>query len=364
MQKVRHFFPGGNTSKGFVSFYDEILKKDSVGKLAIIKGGPGTGKSSFMKKIGGILEAEGEFVDYLHCSSDNNSLDGVYLPKYNSAIIDGTAPHIVDARYPASSDIVLNFCDFINEKEISKDSKQIAEINGLISEYFKVAYGYLATAGKISELMELRSLKSIDNNEIVNTAYNISKRLSEYPKNGIIKNFFVSAITPNGIKDYLDYALLDMFVIKLDCKVGDAGYVLLQKIIEFCKNNGSNMEIFYCPIKPDKPEHIIFPQAHLAITIGNQYHNYENPDEVLYFSDFCISDYDNSFDQIIYDDLLKKAISKINQAKLLHDDLEVFYIKNVDFKQIKALEERAINFLKGWKECHWHYDFKNWAIYN
>jgi hypothetical protein len=347
MQKVRHFFPGGNTSKGFVSFYNEILKKDSVGKLAVIKGGPGTGKSSFMKKIGGILEADGELVDYLHCSSDTNSLDGIYLPKYNSALIDGTAPHIVDARYPASSDIVLNFCDFIDENEMRKGSNEIAKMNVKISSYFNEAYCYLAAAGKISELMELRSIKSIDKNEIVNMAYNISKRLSEYPKNGTVKNFFVSAITPNGVKNYLDYAFLDKFVIKIDCNVGDVGYILLQKIIEFCNNNSTDMEIFYCPIKPDKPEHIIFPQAHLAITIGNQYHNYESADEIVYFNDFCNADYDNSEEQIIFDDLITKAIMKLNQAKLLHDDLEVFYIKNVDFEKIKLIEARAITFLKG-----------------
>ena len=347
MQKVRHFFPNGNTSKGFVSFYNEILRKDSVGRLAVIKGGPGTGKSSFMKKVGGILEAEGEFVDYLHCSCDTNSLDGVYLPKYNCAIIDGTAPHIMDARYPAFSDIVLNFCDFINETEMQKNSADIAKINKEISVCFSEAYSYLAAAGKINELMESRSLKSIDQNEIINMAYNISKRLAEYPKNGFVKNFFISAITPNGVKEYLDYAFVDRFVVKLDCNAGDAGYVLFQKIIEFCKNNSSDMEIFYCPMKPDKPEHIIFPQAHLAITTGNQYHNYENADEIVYFSDFCISDYDNSTDQLLSDDLLKKSVDKMKQAKLLHDNLEKYYIRNVEFDKIKQFEERAISFLRG-----------------
>jgi hypothetical protein len=300
-----------------------------------------------MKKVGGQLEADGEFVDYLHCSCDTNSLDGIYLPKYNSALINGTAPHSIDARYPASSDIVLNFCDFINEHELQKSSAKIAKINDELSGYFGEAHRYLATAGKLNELMESRSLKSIDKNEIINMAYNISKRLAEYPKNGVIKNFFISAITPNGVKDYLDYAFVDRFVIKLDCNVGDVGYVLLEKIIEFCKNNSSDMEIFYCPIKPDKPEHIIFPQAHLAITIGNNYHNYESADEIVYFSDFCISDYDNSADQILFDDLIAKAVTKINQAKLLHDQLEGFYIKNVDFEKIKQLEERAIAFLRG-----------------
>ena len=343
MQKIRHYFPGGNTSRGFVSFYDEILKKDSTGKLAVIKGGPGTGKSSFMKKIGRKLEGNGELIDYLHCSSDSNSLDGVFLPKYNTAIIDGTAPHIVDARYPASSDIVLNFCDFINETEIKKNNEEIKDLCFSISDKFNESYDYLAASAKISELMEKRI--HIDEREVINIAYELSKRVMDSPKYGSFKKFFLSAITPTGTKNYMDYDFLDRYVIKLDCQLGDCGYRILEKVIGFCENGNIDMEVYYCPMKPDKPEHIIFPMAHTAITIGNQYHNYSHADEIIYFSDFKKHDYDNSHEQAIYEDFVKRAVSCISEAKSLHDELEKYYIENVDFDKVKMLEERAITFL-------------------
>ena len=75
--KGRHYFPGGNTSKGFYSFYRYILSQDDAKRILCLKGGPGTGKSSLMKKVGDYFFNKGYTIEYHHCSSDNNSLDGI-----------------------------------------------------------------------------------------------------------------------------------------------------------------------------------------------------------------------------------------------------------------------------------------------
>ncbi|MFZ5686833.1 MAG: hypothetical protein ACOY9Y_01370 [Bacillota bacterium] len=89
---VRKVFPGGNTSQGFYSFYHHIIPLDAT-RIFVLKGGPGVGKSTFMKTIAESLIANGYSVEYHCCSSDNNSLDGVVIPEIAVALIDGTAPH-------------------------------------------------------------------------------------------------------------------------------------------------------------------------------------------------------------------------------------------------------------------------------
>ena len=49
-------FLSANTANGFVSLYGDFLKGK---KQYIIKGGPGTGKSTMMKNIGAFAENEG-----------------------------------------------------------------------------------------------------------------------------------------------------------------------------------------------------------------------------------------------------------------------------------------------------------------
>ena len=47
--KALHYFAGGNTARGFFSLYDSNFA--GLEKVFILKGGPGTGKSTLMKKI-------------------------------------------------------------------------------------------------------------------------------------------------------------------------------------------------------------------------------------------------------------------------------------------------------------------------
>jgi len=56
--KLRRVFPGGNTCEGFYSFYDYIIEPDAT-RIFVVKGGPGVGKSTFMRKIGETMLAKG-----------------------------------------------------------------------------------------------------------------------------------------------------------------------------------------------------------------------------------------------------------------------------------------------------------------
>lgn len=92
--KVRRVFPGNNTAYGFYSFYDQIVGP-GANHIFVIKGGPGVGKSTFMRVIGQALVDRGFDIEQHCCSSDPNSLDGVYIPAIDVALIDGTSPQSV-----------------------------------------------------------------------------------------------------------------------------------------------------------------------------------------------------------------------------------------------------------------------------
>ena len=48
-----------------------------------------------MRRVGQAAEERGYQVEYIVCSGDPDSLDGVVLPQLQTAIVDGTAPHVV-----------------------------------------------------------------------------------------------------------------------------------------------------------------------------------------------------------------------------------------------------------------------------
>ena len=74
---VTRYFPGGNTPLGYYSFFNEIISWTEQARIFIIKGGPGVGKSTLMKKIAKQLLDSGISLEFLHCSADSNSIDGI-----------------------------------------------------------------------------------------------------------------------------------------------------------------------------------------------------------------------------------------------------------------------------------------------
>lgn len=87
------FYLGANAPSGFYSLYDQLIDPDQAQDVMILKGGPGCGKSSLMRKVGAAMEEQGLAVEYIQCSGDPDSLDAVIIPTLATAIVDGTAPH-------------------------------------------------------------------------------------------------------------------------------------------------------------------------------------------------------------------------------------------------------------------------------
>ena len=92
-QAVQYFL-GANTRNGFFSLYDGFADPEAGDFLYVIKGGPGCGKSTLMKRVGKAAEDAGLPVEYVLCSGDPDSLDGVWLPALHTGFVDGTAPHV------------------------------------------------------------------------------------------------------------------------------------------------------------------------------------------------------------------------------------------------------------------------------
>jgi hypothetical protein len=90
--KIQYFL-GANSAQGFVSLYHDLIDESHATAFYILKGGAGCGKSTLMKKVGEKMEEQGFRVEYILCSGDPDSLDGILIPEKAVAIMDGTSPH-------------------------------------------------------------------------------------------------------------------------------------------------------------------------------------------------------------------------------------------------------------------------------
>ena len=65
MATVTNFFLGANSGGGFHNLFPQLTADNDTYDLMILKGCPGNGKSSFMRRIGTALEAAGADVEYI-----------------------------------------------------------------------------------------------------------------------------------------------------------------------------------------------------------------------------------------------------------------------------------------------------------
>ncbi len=365
MSAERHYFPGNNTPLGFFSYYKHILGQREANKIICMKGGPGTGKSTFMKRIGEAFAKLDEDIDYLHCSADENSLDGVVLRKRRIAVIDGTSPHTTDPVTPGAVDKIINLGEFWNEDGILLNKEEIIDLNEECSRWYRIAYNYLSAAKSVFRSLEEVYNRAVGHSEIYRVVADIVGR--EYQGHEIClapgreRRFFASAITASGTVNYLQSLLTDMERIYLiNVPVGYANSGFMSVLREGAIYRGLDIESFYCPMCPDeKIDHLVIPQLKTAFVTVNEYHDIEpweiideeNREQEIILLD--VSDYMNSLviaqsTEFVaslleeFDILLDKAAAALEKAKNAHMQVESMYVPNMNFTEINQLLERTI----------------------
>ena len=353
--KWRNLFPGGNTGYGFFSFYDNVIEPDAK-RIFVIKGGPGVGKSSLMRQIAQTMLDQGFDVEYHYCSSDNNSLDAIVIPAVRIAMIDGTAPHIVDPRNPAAVDEIINLGEYWDETRIRPHRKALLNLNKQIKLYFEHTYKCLAQVRLFNE--ELESYYHYDDcldyhglNMLTHdllTALLGGHRQSRLSR---ARHLFASAITPDGPVNYFP-TIFDHLAKRyvLTGQPGTGKSTIMKKIYETAISLGYDLEAFHCALEPARLEHLVIPGLNTAIITSNQCHPYvpKDGDVVINTEDFINSNSLVSFstDQEVakkyFLESLSRAISFLSRAKQTHDEIETYYIAGMRFEEVDAKREEIL----------------------
>lgn len=153
--KIHKYFAAANGYSGFVSLFDKVFPSGELDRIYVLKGGPGTGKSSLMKKAAKALAERGCDIDEIYCSSDPHSLDGIMARSNGKAvaIIDGTAPHERDAKIPGAADEIINLGDNWDTRFLTSQKEEIVELSAEKSKAYSAAYSYLKIAGACADFI-------------------------------------------------------------------------------------------------------------------------------------------------------------------------------------------------------------------
>lgn len=353
---ARHIFTGTNTPEGFFSYDQYILGHDAADKIICIKGGPRSGKSVFMKKIGESMLEDGCDVDFIHCADHHCSLDGILLRDKKIAMIDGTSPPFsVD---PGAVDSVIHLGDYWNESGVENNRDAFAGAVDKIRDILGRAYNYFAAAVKMYDNLSGIYESALLYEKLYRiTAEIIGNEFAHHElssKEGGVGKYFVSAITAAGFENYIDtLAESCQKVYLIQAPVGLGSERLLTLFMEGALCRGFRAEGYYCPMKPaEKLEHLLIPELRLAFLTSNQYHTIDRSAVKADVTSIDLSDvirYDYVMRQkgILadskkkMDELLEKGIYCLGLAKEEQDEMEKFYVPTMDFFKIDALRKET-----------------------
>lgn len=360
MAKVRHVYPGGNSCYGFYSFYDHIVPVSARNKI-VLKGGPGVGKSTFMKMIGEDLSKQQIDIEYHWCSSDNNSLDGVVAGDRQVCVLDGTAPHVVDPRFPGAVDRIINLGEYWDAEMIAANRERVISLTNRIGLCFKRAYIRLNEAHSALQewktyIEEACDFKSVNRNVLALA----DDFLQHCPKSSVEpRHLFAAAISPEGIVTKADSLIeKDFAILAVKGSPGGGCRELFRHVEHNIRLAGIYAEIYHCPFNPDKIDMIIIPEnKSMLLDISAHVADYEKVLPNHKYKRFL--DFDQFLDQSVldpyaklisasqerFDNNIKEAVYFIKTAKAIHDELETNYIPAMNFEAINELRKQLVESL-------------------
>lgn len=150
------YFAASNSAGGFQSYYRECFDDARIGRLYAVKGGPGTGKSRFLREVSEVAAARGWEREMIYCSSDPESLDGVILTRGEEgiALLDATAPHVWEPTQPGIREEIVNLGTFWDGAALRSRAAEIRALNAEKQKAYRMAYRYLESYGAVSENRE------------------------------------------------------------------------------------------------------------------------------------------------------------------------------------------------------------------
>ena len=354
-QSQAHFFLGAAAPGGFHSFFRELYDPLDGWYACLLKGGPGTGKSSLLRAVADGLDARGISTQRIACAADPQSLDAVIVPQKRVVLADATAPHILEPQYPGAADEIVHLGAFWDAAALREKRGEILALSAEIRCSRRRCERFLSAAAALGADIRRLAQPFLDAGKIDRYAQRLATRDFPAPCGEIGREAqrFLSAPTPQGITTlWAGMAQNCDKIYVLDDPHGAVSRRLLEALRRYALGNGLDVICCPCPLAPqDGTEHLLIPALRLGFFTANRFHPASFPQTqtvTLRAARFQDNDALRSirermhFTRRAQKELLREASAALENAKEIHGALESIYIAAMDFSQHEMLAEKLL----------------------
>lgn len=341
------YFAGANTRNGFKSIFDECFK--GVERIFILKGSSGCGKSTLMKRVASAAEARGYECDVIRCSADPESLDGVIVKQSSAAVVDGTAPHIMDAKYPCVRESIVNLGQFWDERMLMPHREQIIALTDGKANAYADAYRCLAAKGTAYDLLNGILRRAVLRERLDSAAIETAKRLGGKGI-GERRAIFSTAFSSDGVTTLPSFG----DVKRVEKVTGEAASIFMSALLRTVNELDCACVVSLSHFDAETPDAIYFEESDTLVT------SLEAPPCSSFAGERKISCSRFTDGSVIASHRVRmRALKRLMQeseaqsrerlarARVLHGELERIYIPAMDFKALDRQTDAIIKSIFG-----------------
>lgn len=265
--RQKRYFAASNSAEGFVNYFPQIFGGGRCKRLYVIKGGPGTGKSCFMRQVGKRAEEKGCEVTYYYCSSDPESLDGILIGGTGVGFVDGTAPHVWEPQSVGAFEQIVNLGDFWDGDALAARRKQIEALYAQKGACYANAYRYLAAYGCVARAMAQEGRAAVCDEKLSRVAERLVKRHVREAGSEFHEEVAICDSIGMGGRvrfDTYEKNADKLYVIK-DC-CGTA-HLFFDALYAYCKRLGIRVRISRDPILPERIDALALQDCGVTFTL-------------------------------------------------------------------------------------------------
>lgn len=352
-----NYFLGANTSVGFVGYAAETYDADEGWRMYLIKSGPGTGKSSLMRKVYERMAALGVEGEVFSCSSDPSSLDGVRFPTLKMGILDATAPHVVEPQFWGAVEqlVPLSICAdeealCAKASDIVSLTRQNRALHARVRQYLQAASAMMKENRRIEEA-------AVDVDKVRRLAARVARQeFGTQAGDGRVTHRFLSAVTPQGVlTQYGTLQALCPRIYTIEDEEGAASRLFLEEILRHAIASGTDAIVCPCPLSPHEGvEHLLFPSIGVGFTTSNEIHKADFPVyRRIHATRFTEAELMRmrrqrmSFNRRAVRELIAQASTVAAEAKAIHDAMEAYSVTAMDWEKAREMGEAVIAKFEG-----------------
>jgi len=345
---LEKYFAAANSKNGFVSWFDSIFDPAKLDRTYIIKGGSGTGKSTLMKRAAERAEKNGAVCEYFLCSSDPTSIDGVIMNLKDGrrlAMLDGTAPHTTDPKYPGVLDEIVNLGKYWCADLLTMEKDTAVSLADRKKRLYANAYADLSVCGELRGFLVKEAYDMLLPDKLEAAMLRLlTKRIREkriIPEKPIERIRGLSAISCEGVVHLTGFDACESVMCAVD--VANSAPLMFDALIAAARKLSLSFDRAPDVLMPEFTEAVRFPELSLAVVTATERSD-AKPINMARFLDrekLLTSDRRRrrSIERAI-SDIRESALSKLADVKRLHRSLEAVYIRAMDFTLLEEASER------------------------